>query len=55
MEQEPAAQHTSETPWDRMDRAFRTVLGVPKEALLKEEAKLKGAKANKPRSPKKPS
>ncbi|MGD1156426.1 MAG: hypothetical protein ABSA41_11410 [Terriglobia bacterium] len=30
-----------ETPWARLDRAFRTVIEVPKEALLKEEAKLK--------------
>jgi hypothetical protein len=31
----------SETPWTRLDRAFRTVITVPKERLLKEEARLK--------------
>lgn len=30
-----------ETGWDRLDRAFRTVITVPKERLLKEEARLK--------------
>jgi hypothetical protein len=30
-----------ETPWARRDRAFRTVIKVPKEALLKEEPKVK--------------
>lgn len=29
------------TPWERLDRAFRSVFTVPKEKLLKEEAKLK--------------
>ena len=29
------------TPWQRLDLAFRKVLTVPKEALLKEEAKEK--------------
>ena len=29
------------TPWERMDHAFRSVLGVSKEALLKQEAKEK--------------
>jgi hypothetical protein len=29
------------TPWQRLDLAFRKVLTVPKEALLKEEAKQK--------------
>jgi len=29
------------TPAERLDRAFRTVLTVPKEAILKEEAKEK--------------
>ena len=27
------------TPWERLDTAFRKVLTVPKEALLKEERK----------------
>jgi hypothetical protein len=29
------------TPWERLDAAFRKVLTVPKEALLKEERKQK--------------
>ncbi|MGD0459122.1 MAG: hypothetical protein ABSC21_15410 [Terriglobia bacterium] len=29
------------TSWERLDQAFRTVLTVPKEKLLKEEAKQK--------------
>jgi len=45
-------QPQEETPWARLDRAFRTVLTVPKQALLKEEAKLKRLRqrkrANKP-------
>jgi hypothetical protein len=35
------------TPWDRFDHAFRTVLTVPKEALLKEEARQKRQRARK--------
>lgn len=29
------------TPWQRLDRAFRTILTVPKQNLLKEEARQK--------------
>jgi hypothetical protein len=32
------------TPSERLDRAFRAVLTVPKEALVKDEAKLKRRK-----------
>jgi hypothetical protein len=42
-----AAPQNGETPWARLDRAFRTVIKVPKEALLKEEAKLKRQKLRK--------
>jgi hypothetical protein len=35
------------SPFEKLDRAFRTVITVPKEALLKEEAKLKRAHARK--------
>jgi hypothetical protein len=38
-----------DTPWARLDRAFRTVIKVPKEAPLKEEAKVKQAKARRKR------
>jgi hypothetical protein len=41
------------TPWQRLDFAFRKVLTVPKEALLKEEAKEKRAREKK-RAAKKP-
>lgn len=36
-----------DTPWDRLDAAFRKVLRVPKEALLKEEAKRRLQRARK--------
>ena len=38
------AKPPEETGWDRLDRAFRTVITVPKERLLKEEARLKRLK-----------
>lgn len=41
------------TPWQRLDLAFRKVLTVPKEALLKEEAKEKRQREKK-RAAKKP-
>jgi hypothetical protein len=31
----------AETSWARLDRAFRTVLTVPKDQLLREETKVK--------------
>ena len=34
-----------EKPWDRLDRALRTVLSVPKETILKEEEKRKRTRA----------
>jgi len=34
-------------PWSRLDRAFRTVIKVRKEDLLREEAKLKRLKLTK--------
>jgi hypothetical protein len=36
-----------DTPWDRLDQAFRAVLTVPKERLLKEESRLKRLKKRK--------
>jgi hypothetical protein len=41
MKPAPAPQLPEGTPWERLDRAFRTVITVPKEALLREERKLK--------------
>ncbi|HYI97124.1 MAG TPA: hypothetical protein VEX68_26515, partial [Bryobacteraceae bacterium] len=45
---------TNESPMARLDRAFRAVLHVPKEEMLKEEAKIKDQKAQK-KAAKKPS
>ncbi len=41
MKSEPAPDVPGNTPWERLDNAVRTVLGVPKKAVLKEEAKQK--------------
>jgi hypothetical protein len=38
--------------FENFDRAFRATLNVPKEALLKEEARLKRARARKKRAKK---
>jgi len=35
---EPSTQASEPSSWQRLDRAFRTVLKVSKEELLKEEA-----------------
>ena len=35
------------TPSERLDRAFRTILTVPKDALLKEEAREETDEENK--------
>ena len=37
----PAPNVPGSTPWERLDNAVRTVFSVPKEALLKEEKRLK--------------
>lgn len=41
------ATPAEETGWDRLDRAFRSVITVPKERLLKEESRLKRQKQKK--------
>ena len=41
MKRDPKPQLPERIPWERLDAAFRTVLTVPKKALLKEEARLK--------------
>ena len=43
------AAPAEETPFSRLDRAFRTVLTVSKDKLLKEEAKEQRAKDRKKR------
>jgi hypothetical protein len=42
------------TPWEKMDNAVRKVLGVPKDALLKAEAKSKRKRARKKAARQKP-
>jgi|GEM_PF-776177 len=41
MKPESPPKVPGKTPWERLDHAVRTVFSVPKEAVLKEEAKLK--------------
>lgn len=41
MKPQPAPEVPGNTPWEKLDNAVRTVFGVSKEALLKEEARLK--------------
>jgi hypothetical protein len=48
----PAPHVPGATPWERFDNAIRSVFKVSKEALLKEEAKLKRQKAKKKRGKK---
>ncbi len=43
----PAPEIQERTPWDRMDNVLRTILRVPKEIILKEEAKEKRRKERK--------
>lgn len=52
MKTQQAPKRPQETPWERLDRAFRTVLTVPKDKLLKEEARLRRTKVRK-KAPKK--
>jgi len=48
----PAPNIPGNTEWERFDNAFRAVLTVSKEDLLKEEAKWKKARARKKRAKK---
>lgn len=43
----PAPEVPGNTEWERFDNAFRAILTVSKEDLLKEEAKWKKARAKK--------
>jgi hypothetical protein len=47
MKDEPPPKVPGKTPWERFDNAVRTVLAVPKETLLRKEAKLKKARHKK--------
>jgi hypothetical protein len=49
----PSPAVPGETPWQKLDNAFRQVLTVSKDALVKEEAKEKIAREKK-RAVKKP-
>lgn len=41
MKPSPAPEVPGNTDWERLDNAVRKVFTVPREALLKEEARLK--------------
>jgi len=41
MKPEPPPKVPGKTPWERLNNAVRTVLAVPKETILRDEAKLK--------------
>ena len=47
MKPSPAPKVPGSTPWERLDSAVRMVLSVPKEAVVKEEARLKKQHAKK--------
>ncbi len=47
MKPAPAPDVPGNTPWEKLDNAVRKVFSVTKEALLKEEARLKKARARK--------
>jgi hypothetical protein len=47
MKPEPPPNVPGKTPWKRFDNAVRAVLAVPKEAVVREEAKLKKARHKK--------
>jgi len=47
MKPPPIPQVAGNTPWERLDNAFRTVLKVPREVVLRDEAKLKKRRAKK--------
>jgi hypothetical protein len=50
MKPSPAPNVPGNTEWERFDNTFRKILTVPKEAYLKEEARLKRARAKKERT-----
>jgi hypothetical protein len=47
MKPPPIPPIPGDTPWERLDNGFRTVLRVPKEAVVKEEARLRKRRAKK--------
>jgi hypothetical protein len=49
----PAPDVPGNTPWQRLDSAVRTIFKVPKEAFLKEEARLERRRQKKKQANKK--
>lgn len=47
MKPAPAPKVPGSTPWERLDSAARLVLTVPKDAVLKAEARAKKSRAKK--------
>jgi hypothetical protein len=47
----PTPEIKGQTPWERMDNALRTILKVPKEVILREEAKEKRKRERKRKKP----
>lgn len=47
MKPQPAPPVPGNTEWERFDNAFRKIITVPKEAFLKEEARLKRVREKK--------
>jgi len=43
----PAPDIPGNTDWERFDNALRKIIAVPKEAILKEDARWKRARARK--------
>jgi hypothetical protein len=52
MNPHPAPSVPGNTEWERFDNAVRKMLKVPKEAFLKEEARLKAIREKKTRATK---
>jgi hypothetical protein len=55
MKPQPAPDVPGNTPWEKLDNAVRKVFSVSKEAVLKEEARLKAQRQQAKSKPKKPS
>lgn len=47
MKPSPPPDVPGNTPWEKLDNAVRAVLTVPKEKIIKEEARLKKLRAKK--------
>jgi len=43
----PAPEVPGNTPWEKLDHAVRAIFTVPKDAVMKEEARQKRARARK--------